>query len=127
MSTKSSPHPCQCSGAAGPATIKIHTALALNLRPVLADPAQLLTAILNLAVNARDAMPCGGTLTISTSLRSADYVCITVSDSGIGMTPETLARAFEPFFTTKEMGKGTGLGFSMVYSATQQMGGDAAI
>jgi signal transduction histidine kinase/CheY-like chemotaxis protein len=110
-----------------PATIKVHTALASDLRPVLADPTQLQTAILNLAVNARDAMPCGGTLTISTSLSSADYVCITVSDTGIGMTPETLARAFEPFFTTKEIGKGTGLGLSMVYSATRQMGGDATI
>ena len=110
-----------------PATIKVHTDLTSDLCPVLADPTQLQTAILNLAVNARDAMPSGGILTISTSLSSADYVCITVSDTGSGMTPEILARAFEPFFTTKEIGKGTGLGLSMVHSATRQMGGEAAI
>jgi CheY-like chemotaxis protein len=121
-----------------PETIKLQTVLAPELQWVLADPIQLQTAILNLAVNARDAMPDGGTLTIATSnlapgaqlpanLPPAEYVCVTVADTGTGMSPETLARAFEPFFTTKEIGKGTGLGLSMVYSATRQMGGDIAI
>ena len=83
---------------------------------------------MNLAVNACDAMPAGGTLTISTTnLADPLAVCIAVSDMGAGMTPEVLDRAFEPFFTTKEIGKGTGLGLSMVYSAAQQMGGAAEI
>jgi signal transduction histidine kinase len=121
-----------------PETVALRTVLEPRLRPVRADSAQLQTAILNLLVNARDAMPSGGRLTIRTSSAPASAeasatppaggrVAIEVSDTGLGMTPETAARAFEPFFTTKEIGKGTGLGLSMVYAATRQMGGDAAI
>jgi CheY-like chemotaxis protein len=119
-----------------PATIEVHTDLAPDLRWATADATQVQTAILNLAVNARDAMPAGGRLTIRTrnaplaapaQLPLGDYVGITIADSGEGMSPEILARAFEPFFTTKEIGKGTGLGLSMVYSTMQQMGGDVAI
>ncbi|MBT2246102.1 ATP-binding protein [Sphingobium yanoikuyae] len=100
---------------------------------VEADPNQLENAILNLAVNARDAMPEGGDLTISASnhvlvagqgdLPAGDYVAIAVRDSGIGMDAETLAKVFDPFFTTKEVGKGTGLGLSMVYGFAHQSGG----
>ena len=121
-----------------PELIELRTELAADLRWAAADPTQLQTAILNLAVNACDAMPAGGTLTIRTTnlpegapvpanLPPVDYICIAVTDTGTGMAPEILARAFEPFFTTKEIGKGTGLGLSMVYSATQQMGGAVEI
>ena len=91
------------------------------MMPVMADPTQLEVAILNLAINARDAMPDGGVLTFSTSrvevagdaeLEDGDYIELRVSDTGTGMPPEVLDRAFEPFFTTKEVGKGTGLGLS---------------
>jgi CheY-like chemotaxis protein len=98
------------------------------------------TAVLNLAINARDAMPDGGSLTFSTSEIEVDrslaarlqiapgpYVRLTVLDDGTGMTAETSARAFEPFFTTKDVGKGTGLGLSMVYGLFRQSGGSAAV
>ncbi len=108
--------------------------LAPDLRRVRIDPAQLQTAILNLAVNARDAMPGGGTLRItSANVRpvggrpAPECIFIAVADSGTGMAPEIQARAFEPFFTTKEIGKGTGLGLSMVYSAIHQIGGAVEI
>lgn len=116
--------------------IEVRTDLAPDLRWATADATQLQSAILNLAVNARDAMPSGGRLTIRTRnmplsapahLPPGDYVTITIADTGEGMSPDVLARAFEPFFTTKEIGKGTGLGLSMVYSTMQQMGGDVAI
>ena len=101
------------------------------------DPGQLATALLNLVLNARDAMPDGGKLTIAvrnnvlgeTELdvngepRPGDYVMVAVTDTGCGMTAEAASRAFEPFFTTKEVGKGTGLGLSMVYGFAQQSGG----
>jgi signal transduction histidine kinase len=104
---------------------------------IITDPSQLETAIANLANNARDAMPKGGRLMITTGTRYLDadyaaehievtpgaYVLIEVSDTGVGMPPEVLARVFEPFFTTKEPGKGTGLGLSMVFGFLKQSGG----
>ena len=104
--------------------------------PVLADPTQLEVAILNLAINARDAMPGGGTLSFASKpveitgdadLDDGDYVELTISDTGVGMPPEVAERAFEPFFTTKEVGKGTGLGLSMVYGMARQSGGTARV
>ncbi|HJP69085.1 MAG TPA: PAS domain S-box protein [Sphingomicrobium sp.] len=104
--------------------------------PVMADPTQLEVAILNLAINARDAMPNGGILTFNTKpvsiegdseLEDGDYIELTISDTGVGMPPEVADRAFEPFFTTKEVGKGTGLGLSMVYGMARQSGGAARI
>jgi PAS domain S-box-containing protein len=119
-------------------TIEIRTDLAADLWPVMADPSQVESALLNLAVNARDAMPEGGALTIETanvalddvrnrSVRAGDYVMLAITDNGTGMEPDVAARAFEPFFTTKEVGKGTGLGLSMVYGFARQSGGDAVI
>jgi PAS domain S-box-containing protein len=112
-----------------------------QLHPAMADPAQLETALLNLAVNARDAMPQGGTLTIETATAYLDqhyaerevdvkpgpYVLLAVSDTGTGMTPEVQRRAFEPFFTTKDTGKGSGLGLAMVYGFVKQSGGHLKI
>jgi CheY-like chemotaxis protein len=105
------------------------------------DPNQLESALLNLANNARDAMPDGGTLSIDTAnitldaasaaqhpgLQEGDHVLIAVSDNGSGMTPDVLARAFDPFFTTKPLGQGTGLGLSMVYGFATQSYGHAHI
>jgi nitrogen-specific signal transduction histidine kinase len=104
--------------------------------PVMADPTQLEVAILNLAINARDAMPEGGTLTFATrpvhvegdpDLEDGEYIELTISDTGVGMPSEVAERAFEPFFTTKEVGKGTGLGLSMVYGMARQSGGAARL
>ncbi|GAA4000020.1 PAS domain S-box protein [Sphingomonas humi] len=104
--------------------------------PVLADPTQLELAVLNLAINARDAMPEGGHLSITTSaiaisddheLEPGDYIELSIADTGSGMPPDVAARAFEPFFTTKDVGKGTGLGLSMVYGVARQSGGTARI
>ena len=106
------------------------------LMPVMADPTQLEVAVLNLAINARDAMPEGGVLTFATKpvrvsgdadLEDGEYIELTISDTGAGMPAEVLERAFEPFFTTKEVGKGTGLGLSMVYGMARQSGGTARI
>ena len=121
--------------------ISLTSAFAPNLWQVRVDSAQLDTCILNLANNARDAMPRGGALTISTrnivlyahdvktnpDVKLGDYVLIEVSDTGAGMSPETLSHAFEPFFTTKQMGHGTGLGLSMVYGFVKQSGGHIEI
>jgi PAS domain S-box-containing protein len=93
-----------------------------SLPPVRADVNQLELAIINLAVNARDAMPEGGTIKISAHAEGGS-VCLSVSDNGEGMDEETLARATEPFFTTKGIGKGTGLGLSMVHGVAEQIGG----
>jgi signal transduction histidine kinase/CheY-like chemotaxis protein len=112
-----------------------------GLWPVETDPAELETALLNLAVNARDAMPAGGKLTIEASnslldeaycrdnadVQPGQYVMISVSDTGSGMTGEVMARAFEPFFTTKQAGQGTGLGLSQVYGFVKQSGGHISI
>ena len=106
------------------------------MMPVMADPTQLEVAVLNLAINARDAMPDGGVLTFATEkvsvsgdpeLENGDYIELTISDTGVGMPAEIAERAFEPFFTTKEVGKGTGLGLSMVYGMARQSGGTARL
>jgi len=106
------------------------------MMPVMADPTQLEVAILNLAINARDAMPTGGVLSFASrpvkvrgeaDLDDGDYIELTISDTGTGMPPEVAERAFEPFFTTKEVGKGTGLGLSMVYGMARQSGGTARV
>lgn len=121
--------------------IDVETALPETLPPVLVDKTQLENAILNLAINARDAMPDGGRLRISVSQFKADkeyaasrpdtspgkYVVIDVSDNGTGMPPDVQRKAFEPFFTTKEKHKGTGLGLSMVYGFLKQSGGHSRI
>jgi signal transduction histidine kinase len=120
----------------GPA-IEVTFALAGDRWPTEIDQARLETSLLNLVINARDAMPDGGKLTIATSnvtiepgdagqiegLAPGDYVLSAVGDSGEGMTEEVRARAFDPFFTTKGVGKGTGLGLSMVYGFVKQSGG----
>jgi PAS domain S-box-containing protein len=95
--------------------------------PVMGDPVQLQQILLNLAVNARDAMPTGGTLRITTLLPRPDEVLLSVSDTGTGMTEDVRSHLFEPFFTTKEPGKGTGLGLSTVYGIVKQGGGTIAV
>jgi len=104
--------------------------------PVMADPTQVEVAVLNLAINARDAMPDGGLLTVATrpveivddpELADGRYIELAISDTGVGMSEEVASRAFEPFFTTKDVGKGTGLGLSMVYGMARQSGGTARI
>jgi signal transduction histidine kinase/CheY-like chemotaxis protein len=120
--------------------VKVETVLAAGLWQVKADPAQLENAILNLAVNARDAMPGGGRLTIETlnafvddayareyAIEAGQYVLIAVADTGAGMAPEVIAKAFDPFFTTKGAGKGTGLGLSQVYGFVRQSGGHVKV
>ncbi|MFY0727377.1 PAS domain S-box protein [Pseudomonas sp. NFX15] len=115
-------------------SVKIETRFPQGLEPVMADLNQLELAVLNLATNARDAMPNGGTITFSarphdvtessdTALATGRYVCLSVSDSGEGMDETTLASAMDPFFTTKGVGKGTGLGLSMVHGFIEQLGG----
>jgi two-component system, NtrC family, sensor kinase len=116
--------------------VRVETDLAPDLWPVDADATQLELAVINLAINSRDAMPEGGVLrvrTFKTTLpegvlsEDGDFVGLEISDTGTGMPPEILARAFEPFFTSKGPGKGTGLGLSMVYGFARQSGGSAAI
>ncbi|HEY3776602.1 MAG TPA: PAS domain S-box protein [Rhizomicrobium sp.] len=117
-------------------SVRVRMDLEPQLPNVLGDQTQLELAVLNLAINARDAMPEGGDLTISArranafgeaALASGDYVQLSVTDSGSGMPPEIAARAFDPFFTTKGVGKGTGLGLSQVYGMARQAGGGARI
>jgi two-component system, cell cycle sensor histidine kinase and response regulator CckA len=121
--------------------VELHSSLSEDLRPVLIDPGQLEQILVNLAVNARDAMPDGGTLRIDTANMDIDeeyaasrpelspgpHVRLRVSDTGVGMPPETVGRAFDPFFTTKPAGQGTGLGLATVYGIIQQAGGRAQI
>ncbi|WP_263262454.1 ATP-binding protein [Pseudomonas sp. RIT-PI-S] len=127
------------SRTVGP-SVSIISDLSTDLWSVLIDPHQLENALLNLCINARDAMPDGGTLTISSRNRQIDergakafdlaageYVALAVSDTGTGMAPEVAAKAFEPFFTTKPIGMGTGLGLSMIYGFIRQSGGQARI
>jgi signal transduction histidine kinase len=115
----------------GPA-VTIETRFPLTTPPVIADANQLEMAVLNLTVNARDAMPDGGLIIISTreervgpkqTLPLGEYLCLSVADTGTGMDENTLSRAIEPFFTTKGPGKGTGLGLPMVHGLAEQCGG----
>jgi signal transduction histidine kinase/ActR/RegA family two-component response regulator len=122
-------------------TVNIETVLAGGLWPVFADANQLENAVINLAVNARDAMPAGGRLTIETAnayldgdyvsqfgdISPGQYVLLSVSDTGTGIAPDVLQRAFEPFFTTKGVGKGSGLGLAMVHGFVKQSGGHIRI
>jgi CheY-like chemotaxis protein len=121
--------------------VQVELTLAQELWPIWADANQVESALLNLAINARDAMPNGGRLTVETSnthldaayvgsepgMQPGDYVMLAVTDTGTGMSPDVLTRAFEPFFTTKPVGQGTGLGLSQLYGFIQQSGGHVRI
>jgi CheY-like chemotaxis protein len=121
--------------------IDLSTALATDLWPTVADPGQVESAVVNLVINARDAMPDGGRLVIETfnatldagdvadvpGMGAGDYVVLSVADTGHGMAPEVRARAFEPFFTTKPAGKGSGLGLATIYGFAHQSGGNVTI
>jgi hypothetical protein len=120
--------------------VELTTAAVSNLPAVCADPGQIEQVLLNLALNARDAMPGGGALVMEASaakldseeaalagVNPGDYIVISVRDTGVGMTPDVRARAFEPFFTTKEQGKGTGLGLSTSYGVIRQSNGNIAV
>jgi signal transduction histidine kinase len=120
--------------------ITLEVVTAVGLWPALIDASQLESALLNLCINARDAMPDGGRITIETANKWLDdrtaserdlppgqYLSICVTDNGTGMTPDVIARAFDPFFTTKPLGQGTGLGLSMVYGFVRQSGGQVRI
>ena len=107
--------------------VQVVTAIDSTIGPVRADRSQVEQVIINLVVNARDAMPNGGTVTISLSNTTDDRVCLSVKDTGHGMDERTVARIFEPFFTTKETGRGTGLGLAIVYGIVQQSGGTIAV
>ncbi len=120
-------------------TVQVTMTLAADLWPTRVDPSQVGDALLNLTINARDAMPLGGRIEISTAnvhldddprdpvVAPGDYVVMTVSDSGVGMPPEVLERAAEPFFTTKEPGAGSGLGLAMIFGFAKQSGGHMTI
>jgi signal transduction histidine kinase/CheY-like chemotaxis protein len=120
--------------------ITVEVVCSAGLWAVLVDPNQLENALLNLAINARDAMPAGGRITIETGNKCLDdriarerdmaqgqYISLSVTDTGTGMPPEVIARAFDPFFTTKPVGEGTGLGLSMIYGFVRQSGGHVRI
>ena len=117
------------------ATVDIETVLAPDLWPALADASQIELVLLNLAINARDAMPDGGAITLATANATTgrperpehppagEYVMVSVADTGCGIPPAILDKVFNPFFTTKEVGKGSGLGLSLVLGVAQQLGG----
>ena len=120
--------------------IELAVSLQADLHPIKADPSQVDQIVMNLVVNARDAMPKGGTLSIETKnetievgstseaeLPSGEYICLTITDTGTGMSEETKSKIFEPFFTTKEVGKGTGLGLATVYGIVKQAQGDIRV
>lgn len=117
--------------------ISVKTDLEMDLWPVHTDRSAIENAVINLTINARDAMPAGGTVVIRTdnasikttvglkpAIKAGDYVCLSITDSGNGMNQETLSQIFEPFFTTKEPGKGTGLGLASIFGFARQSGGD---
>ncbi len=121
-------------------SIVLETRAAPGLWPTLVDASQLENALLNLCINARDAMPDGGRITIETANRTLDcetartldmpegeYLCLCVTDTGTGMTADVIAKAFDPFFTTKPLGQGTGLGLSMIYGFAKQSGGQVRV
>ena len=121
-------------------SVQVEVVGASGLWPTLVDPNQLENAVLNLCINARDAMPDGGKLTIETANKWIDqrasrshdlpvgqYISVCVTDTGVGMTPEVVSKAFEPFYTTKPLGEGTGLGLSMIYGFARQSGGQVRI
>ncbi|MDB5662330.1 MAG: histidine kinase [Sphingomonas bacterium] len=121
-------------------SVEVEVVGASGLWPTLVDPNQLENAVLNLCINARDAMPDGGKLTIETAnkwlderaarqqdLPAGQYVSVCVTDTGTGMTPDVIAKAFDPFFTTKPLGEGTGLGLSIIYGFARQSGGQVRV
>ena len=121
-------------------SVQVELVGASGLWPTLVDPNQLENALLNLCINARDAMPSGGKLTIETANKWLDeraarqqdlpvgqYVSVCVTDTGVGMSPELISKAFDPFFTTKPLGEGTGLGLSMIYGFARQSGGQIRV
>jgi signal transduction histidine kinase len=121
-------------------SVELEVVGAAGLWPALVDPSQLENALLNLCINARDAMSDGGRITIETAnkwidrhgaqthdLPEGQYLSLCVTDTGTGMSPEIIERVFEPFFTTKPLGEGTGLGLSMIYGFAQQSGGQVRI
>ena len=117
-------------------SIELEFDFADDVPPIETDPSELQSGLINLVINACDAMPDGGTLTIGSAMRTlqshphlppGEYVVLTVRDTGTGMTDDVRQHAFEPFFTTKEIGKGTGLGLSAVYGMARQLGGDVNI
>jgi PAS domain S-box-containing protein len=121
-------------GAGGAGAVALQFDVDRDIWPVIVDVAELETALVNLVINARDAMPAGGVITVSAhndtideGARAGDYVAISVADTGVGIAPDVLSRIFDPFFTTKPVGKGTGLGLSQVHGFAHQAGGTVRV